>query len=64
MHDKVPQRDSMKKIKKRWTYRGGTKAVTFRLPQVTRDKLDRLAKDMDTSKVQVIIEAIDEKGEG
>ncbi len=48
---------------KHWTYRGERKAVTYRLPLATVEKLDALAKTLDTSKTQVLIEAIDGKAE-
>ena len=51
----------MKKKTKRWTYRGETKMVSFRLPVDTITKLDALAKSLDVPKVQVLIEAIDGK---
>jgi len=48
---------------KHWTYRGKTKAVAYRLPVETIEKLDALAKRFDVSKTQVLIEAIDGKAE-
>jgi predicted DNA-binding protein len=49
---------------KHWTYRGETKAVAYRLPIETVDKLDALAKQFGMSKTQVLIEAIDGKAKG
>jgi len=46
---------------KHWKYRGDTKAVSFRLPLLTIEKLDRMAKDSGESKAQVLIDAIDSK---
>jgi predicted DNA-binding protein len=51
----------MKKKTKHWTYRGETKAVAFRLPAETVKKIDDLAKTLDVSKTQILIEAIDIK---
>ena len=51
----------MKKKTKHWTYRGETKPCSFRLPLDTLAKLDALAKSMDVSKAQVLIDAIDGK---
>lgn len=50
-----------KKKTKHWTYRGETKPVSYRLPVATIEKLDNIAKALDVSKAQVLIEAIDEK---
>lgn len=53
---------SKDKKTKQWNYRGDTKMVSFRLPVETIAKLDAFAKALDVPKVQVVIEAIDEKG--
>jgi len=55
---------SKPKKTKHWTYRGETKPVSFRLPVATIEKLDKMAKALDASKAQVLIEAIDGKAEG
>jgi len=47
---------------KHWKYRGGErKAVSFKLPIETIEKLDDMAETMNVSKTQVLIEAIDMK---
>ena len=54
----------MKKKTKHWIYRGETKQVSFRLPVATVEKIDDMAKQLEVSKAQVVIEAIDGKAEG
>lgn len=46
---------------KHWQFRGERKAVSFKLPITTIEKLDALADKLDTSKTNVLIEAIDMK---
>ena len=61
----LSQLGGMKEKKtKHWTYRGETKAVSFRLPVATVEKIDDMAQRLGISKAQVVIEAIDGKAEG
>lgn len=54
---------SEKSKTKHWTFRGETKAVAFRLPVETIAKIEAIAKKQNVAKTQVLIEAIDVKGE-
>jgi len=46
---------------KHWTYRGERKAVSFKLPVETVRKIDEMALNLDTSKTEALIAAIDMK---
>ena len=59
--EKASQVGGMDKKKKHWKPRGDTKKATFRLPVDTLEKLDKLAKAINASKTQVLIDVIDGK---